>query len=98
MIFINPYKLALSIFLMNIKTKKFVDGRVVRLETSGEIKEIIINEDFLKQDKASIAICFRGEKSSGILELSQQEFENISRDVGSKANLLKGVKVMKFRK
>jgi len=98
MIFINPYKLPLYNFSMHIKTKKLFNGKVARLETSGEIKEIIINEDFLKQDKASIAICFRGKNSSGILELSPKELENISKDVGSRMNLLKGVKVMKFKK
>ena len=83
---------------MKIKTKKQNSDGIVRLETSGEIKEIIINEDFLKPDDASIALCFRGKNSSGIVELTPKEIEILNKELVPKLHLFKGVKIMKFDK
>ena len=83
---------------MKIKAKKHNDDGLVRLETSGEIKEVLINEDFLHPDEASIAVCFRGKNSSGIIELSPREFELLSKKINPKLHLLKGVKVMEFER
>ncbi len=83
---------------MNIKTKKQNSDGIVRLETSGEVKEIIFKEDFLKPKEASIHICFRGKNSSGIVELNQKELEKIYKDTISKLNLLKDSKIIKFKK
>ena len=83
---------------MNVKTKKTKFRGILRLETSGEVKEIILREDFLKPKDASIQICFRGENGSGIVELSPEELDRIYRDSTPKMNLLKGTKIMKFKK
>ncbi|HLC78311.1 MAG TPA: hypothetical protein VJH92_04250 [Candidatus Nanoarchaeia archaeon] len=83
---------------MFIKTKKQNQDGIVRLESSGEIKEVIINEDFLHPNKASIAVCFRGKDSSGILELTPEEVDFINKKVAPRAHLLKGVKVLRFEK
>jgi len=83
---------------MKIKTKKKNKDGIVRLETSGEIKEILINEDFLSPRSSSIAICFKGKDSSGIIELTPREFEVINKEIGSKIHLLKGIKVLRFQK
>lgn len=83
---------------MQIKTKKKNADGIVRLETSGEIREILMNEDFLHPNKASIAICFKGKNSSGIVELSPKEIENLYNEIMPKLHMLKGVKIMKFDK
>ncbi|MBU4070481.1 MAG: hypothetical protein KJ646_05865 [Nanoarchaeota archaeon] len=83
---------------MNIKTKKQNPDGIVRLETSGELKEIIINEDFLNPNDASIALCFRGKNSSGIVELTPNEIQILSKKLIPKMHLLKDIKVMKFKK
>jgi len=83
---------------MNIKIKKHNQDGVVKLESFGRIKEIVINEDFLHPNKASIAVCFKGMNSSGILELSPEEVEFINKNVVPKLHLLKGAKVLKFAK
>ncbi len=83
---------------MDIKTKKQNYDGIVRLETSGEIKEIIFKEDFLKPDKSAIQICFRGKSSSGIVELNKTELEKIYKDTIPKLNLLKSPKIMRFKK
>lgn len=83
---------------MKIKTKKQNQDGVVRLETSGEIKEVIINEDFLNPKDASIALCFKGKSSSGIVELTPEEIKFISKQISPKMHLIENVKVMKFRK
>ena len=83
---------------MKIKTKKQNPDGTVRLETSGDLKEIIINEDFLNPNDASIALCFRGKNSSGIIEITPKEFEILSNEISKKIHLLKNVKVIKFEK
>lgn len=83
---------------MFIKTKKQNEDGIVKLETSGEIKEVIINEDFLNPKSASVAICFRGKNSSGIVEMTPSEIESLYKNVSPKLNLIKGVKLMKFDK
>ena len=83
---------------MKIRTKKQDQYGVVRLETSGEIKEVIISEDFLNPKEASVSLCFRGKNSSGIIELSPEEIKFINKQISPKMNLLGKVKVMKFKK
>lgn len=55
---------------MIVKAKKLNQDGIVRLESSGEIKEVLINEDFMDPGKASVHLCFKGKNSSGIIELS----------------------------
>ena len=84
---------------MRIRTKKLVSPhRLVRIEGGGEIKEIVINEDFLHTENASVALYFRGKHSSGIVDLSVKEIESIMQQVSPKLEAFKGTKVIKFRK
>ncbi|MFH1326861.1 MAG: hypothetical protein ABIH59_01910 [archaeon] len=83
---------------MNIKTKKQNEDGIVRLETSGEIKEIIMNEDFLKPKEAKVSLCFRGKNSSGVVELNMKEAELIQKDLAKRLNFLVETKVLKFEK
>ena len=83
---------------MKIKTKKQNSDGVVRLETAGDLKEIIINEDFLNPDDASVALCFKGRDSSGIVELTPKEIEILNKEIAPKMHLFKEIKIMKFKK
>lgn len=83
---------------MKIKSKKQNKDGIVRLETSGEVKEILINEDFLKPNDASIALCYKGKESSGIIEMTPKEVEKLINSVQPKLHLMKDVKVMRFEK
>jgi len=83
---------------MKIKVKKQNSDGVVRLESSGELKEIFMNEDFLDSKNESIALCFRGKDSSGIIEVSKKEFEILNKEMEKKKHLFGNVKVMKFDK
>ena len=83
---------------MKIKAKKQNADGMVRLETSGQIKEVLINEDFLKPKEASVSICFRGKSSSGIVEMELKEFESLYKNLEPKIRMLKGTRVMKFGK
>ena len=65
---------------------------MVRLETSGEIKEILINEDMLHPEAESISLCFRGENSSGIIDLTPAEVEKLYGSVRRRMHLIKGLK------
>ncbi len=83
---------------MIVKTKKKNPDGILKFETSGEVKEIFVNEDIFKPEEALVSVCFRGEISSGIIELSLKEIKGIYKSVMERADLLKDVKVIKFKK
>ena len=83
---------------MKVKTKKQNEDGIVRLETSGQLKEVLINEDLLHPKEASVSICFRGENSSGIIELTPEEIDIIYKQVAPKLHMLGNVKILKFKK
>jgi hypothetical protein len=83
---------------MNIKAKKLHSKGIHRIEASGEIREILINQDFIEPKKVSISLCFRGKDSAGIVDIFPEEFEMITKEINSKKKLLKGVKILKFKK
>lgn len=71
--------------------KQNKDG-LIRVESSGVIKEVLINEDFMHPGKESVSICFKGKNSSGILDLSSDEFEKLYNSVKNRIHLIKGFK------
>jgi hypothetical protein len=77
---------------MKLRVQKQTSDGSVRLETSGTIKEIMINEDFLHPNSESISICFRGTHSSGIVDMTPKELENIYNIIKTKIHLIKGMK------
>lgn len=77
---------------MDVKVKKNNKDGVVRLESSGSIKEVQINEDFLHPNNESISVCFRGKNSSGIISFTPDEIENIYKQVHRKTHLVQGFK------
>jgi len=79
---------------MKIKIKKVNKDGLVRLETSGEIKEVEIEEDFLNPNAETIALCFRGESSSGIVELRTKEFDEVYKQIRKRIHLIKDVKIL----
>ena len=70
---------------LRIKNK---DG-IVRIENATKIQEVMINEDLLHPEQESIAIGFRNQDSSGIIEFTIEEFENFYKAVKSKIHLIK---------
>ncbi|PIY60294.1 hypothetical protein COY95_02540 [Candidatus Woesearchaeota archaeon CG_4_10_14_0_8_um_filter_47_5] len=80
---------------MKIKAKKSNPEGMVRLESGGEVKEILINEDFLHPKNESIAVCYKGKHSSGIVEFTPSEMEKIILAVRKKMHLIKGLKVIR---
>ncbi len=80
---------------MRIKLRKENSDGVVRVETGGQIKEILINEDILSPDGESISLCYRGKSSSGIVDLTPAELERIFRSVKPRLHLIKGFKIVR---
>jgi hypothetical protein len=78
---------------MKVRIRKQNKDGIVRLETSGEIKEVLVNEDLLHPSEESISLCFKGENSSGIIDLRPEEIEKLYQSVRSKIHLIKGVKL-----
>ncbi len=84
---------------MNVKVKRIGPrGKIVRTEGLGEIDDVVINENLLDPDNASVSLFFRGEGSSGIIELTSREMEMLNKEISSKLHLFKGISVLKFKK
>lgn len=80
---------------MKIKLKKQNQDGITRVETGGKIKEIIINEDFLHPNDESISVCYMGKSSSGIVDFTPDEIEQIYQTVKRRLHLVKGIKIFK---
>lgn len=83
---------------MIIKLKKRHSRGIIRVEGSGEIKEVAVKEDLLNPDKEMVHLFFRGSHSSGVVELTSHEVDMLVKRVHPKTNLSKNVKVLKFEK
>ena len=77
---------------MIIKLKSVVKGNSARIENKTELMEVMINEDILNPRNESIAIGFRNETSSGIVELTPAEFEKVYDAIKGRIHLIKGLK------
>ncbi|HIH38040.1 hypothetical protein J4460_04975 [Candidatus Woesearchaeota archaeon] len=77
---------------MQVRIKKTNEDGIVRLETSGAIREVLITEDLAAPNGEKISLCFRGENSSGIIDLSPQEVDKLVETVSSRMKLIKGMK------
>ncbi len=80
---------------MKIRIKRINEDGITKVETSGEIKEVLINEEFLNPNEESVSLCFKGKNSSGIIELKTEEFENIYNSIKKRLHLIKGFKVIR---
>jgi len=80
---------------MKVKIKKLHHRGVVRVEGSGEVKEVMIHSDILDENRGRISICFRGHNSSGIVELTEKEANDLYKTLGSKIDLIKEIKIIR---
>lgn len=80
---------------MKLKILKTSPDGMVRLETQGAIKEIMINEDFMHPNEESIAVGFKGQNTSGLIEFTTKEIEDLYEKVHSRTHLIKGFKFYK---
>lgn len=83
---------------MKIKVKKKNKDGIVRLETSGSLKEFIFKEDFLEMNDSSVLLCFKGKDSSGIVEISEEEIEKFYKEIEKRKNFIGETKVIEFEK
>ena len=74
---------------MQIRIRKQNQDGMVRLESSGELKEILINEDILDSYNEKVSLCFRGKNSSGIIDLSPKEIEKLYDSVNDRIGTIK---------
>ncbi|PLW80003.1 hypothetical protein C0585_04920 [Candidatus Woesearchaeota archaeon] len=70
------------------------DGQI-RLESKGTIKEVMINEDFFHPEDETIAIGFKGRNTSGLIEFTSKELEELLKEVKKRTHLIKDFKVLK---
>lgn len=79
---------------MQVKIRKINSDGMVRLESTGDIKEVLINEDFLNPKNESISVCFKGKNSSGIVDFTPKEIEDLYKTVKTRLHLIKGAKII----
>ena len=80
---------------MRIKLRYANANGFVKIENFVDIKEVMINEDFMHPDNESIALGFRNKDSSGIIEFTSEEFDKLATTIRRKTHLLKGIKVFR---
>jgi hypothetical protein len=62
--------------------------------SGGEVKEIRIHtKTYADQD--SVAICYKGKISSGMIELSKEEANELYKKLAKKIGLIKDIKISK---
>lgn len=83
---------------MRIRAKKQDFEGIHRLEVEGEIKDVLINQDFMEPNKVSVSLCFRGNDSAGIVDLTPEEIGVINKEITSRKKLFKKAKILKFKK
>jgi hypothetical protein len=74
---------------MNIRIKTWGKESSIRFENKNVIKEINIQEDFMSPKSESIQICFQNRESSGIIEISRQEFDKLMNSVKPRLDAFK---------
>ena len=77
---------------MIIKLKSGGKDNTIRVENKTKIQEVMINEDILNPRNEAIALGFKNESSSGLIELTTEEFEKIYEAVKGRLHLIKGFK------
>ena len=77
---------------MKLKLLKENRDGVIRVESSGSVREVMINEDLLHPNNESISVCWRGKNSSGIVDFTPQEIETLYKSVHNRLHLIKGIK------
>ena len=75
---------------MQVRVKKINSSSTTRMESVGEIRDVLINEDLLHPERESVSVCFRGENTSGIVDFTPQELENVYHSVKKRMKLIKG--------
>jgi len=74
---------------MRVRLKLVNEGGEERIDHKTIVREIMINEDFINPKNESIAIGFRNKHSSGIIEFSITEVEQLFKEVNNKIHILK---------
>ena len=77
---------------MKIKLRKSNKDGIIRVETGGIIKEVIVNEDLLHPNEETISVCYMGKDSSGIIDFTPAELEQLYKSVKKRLHLIKGFK------
>ncbi len=72
---------------MQLKLRKQNPDGIVRVESSGKVKEVLYN------DHDTISICFRGKNSSGIVDLTRNEVNQIIDLIKGRMDIEKNIKV-----
>jgi len=83
---------------MRVRIKKDYFLGASRIDSFTEIKEVEINEDLMNPKKETIAVCFRGNNSSGIINFSAAEIDKLYNSVKGRLDLIKGFKKIKIKR
>ncbi len=76
---------------MKLRSRKTHEGRFIRMQSEGAIKEVLINEDLLHPEKEIITVCYKGKDASGMVDFTPAEVEKLYRSVKNKMHLVERI-------
>ena len=77
---------------MEVRTKKLHGKMSVKMLSGGRIDQVRIHSDMYDADSDKISICFKGQISSGIIQMTKEEANELYRTLGKTAGFLKAGK------
>jgi hypothetical protein len=80
---------------MRIRIKKRNIFKTIKIDSFNKIDDIVFKEDILNPEKEQINIYFRGENSSGILNLNKNETQRFIDTISPLLKLIKESKKFK---
>jgi len=83
---------------MRLRVKKQTPAGFERIESISRIDNVVIEENLLAPEKETISIFFKGDDSSGILNITIKEFESLSNSIKPNIHLVNPAKKTKSRK
>lgn len=74
---------------MNLKIRIMGSKTISKTETTADIERIFYKGNMINSKDSSVKICFRQENTSGIIELSMEEIEEINNLIKEEKNIHK---------
>lgn len=74
---------------MEVRTKKLRGRTAVKMLSGGRIDQVRMHSDMYDTDSDKISICFKGQISSGIIQMTKEEANELYRTLSKTEGFLK---------
>ena len=82
---------------MEIGVKKRHKQGIDKIQGTADVKEILASADLFESKGQIVQVCFRGEHCSGIIELSDKEAKELSKELERVTKAGKKIKILRLR-